>query len=132
MEQDTHSDLLLRIEAFLFHFGDPVRLQKVADFFEISLDECKTAIRDLGEGLESNTSPFMLLTDETSVQFVTKPEFQDISKRLMDGEFSDELSPASLETLSLIAYLGPISRPTLDFIRGVNSSFILRNLIFHI
>jgi len=129
MEQDQKSDILLQIEAFLFHFGEPVRFQKIADFFNISLSECKTAIRDLGDGLKEHTSPFSLLTDEATVQLVTKPAYQDISKKLMDGEFSDELSPASLEALSLIAYLGPISRPTLDFIRGVNSSFILRNLL---
>ena len=43
-------------------------------------------------------------------------------------DLKEELTPAALETLSLIAYFGPLSRPQIDFVRGVNSSFIVRNL----
>jgi len=44
-------------------------------------------------------------------------------------EFKENLSPASLETLSIIVYLGPLSRAEIDYYRGVNSSFILRSLL---
>ena len=46
----------------------------------------------------------------------------------MKEEISEDLTPASVEALSIIAYLGPISRARLEYLRGVNSSVILRTL----
>ena len=47
----------------------------------------------------------------------------------MKDELKGDLSPASLETLAIIAYFGPVPRSRIDFLRGVNSSFTLRNLL---
>ena len=54
---------------------------------------------------------------------------QRVAQALIQDEFREELSPAGLEVLTLIAYLGPVPRSTVDYIRGVNSSFTLRNLV---
>jgi len=50
-------------------------------------------------------------------------------EEFIKDEFREDLTPASLETLSLISYLGPVSRAQIDYYRGVNSSFILRSLL---
>src|SRR3972149_1519044 len=47
----------------------------------------------------------------------------------LDEELKEELTPAGLETLSIIAYFGPVSKIKIDYFRGVNSAFILRNLL---
>ena len=47
----------------------------------------------------------------------------------MKEELTEDLTPASLETLSIVSYLGPISRTRIEYLRGVNSSVILRNLM---
>ncbi len=63
------------------------------------------------------------------VQLATKPEFNVILENFVREELSEDLTPASLEALSIIAYLGPISRARLEYLRGVNSLVILRSLM---
>ena len=61
--------------------------------------------------------------------FGDRSESAEILKSIVNSEFDSELSKASLETLSIIIYKGATSRAEIDYIRGVNSSFILRNLL---
>jgi segregation and condensation protein B len=60
---------------------------------------------------------------------VTQPELKDFLQSLDDAETTREFSKGALETLALIAYKGPISKSDIDYIRGVNSQFMLRNLV---
>jgi segregation and condensation protein B len=118
------------IEALLFFYGEPMALDRIAKLLEVKRDVCRELIDrwsaalslDAGRGL-------MLLQNGDTVQLVTKPSLKVIGEKLVKEEFREELTPAGLETLSLIAYLGPITRPRIDYIRGVNSSFIVRNLL---
>jgi len=59
----------------------------------------------------------------------TKPDFHKISEKVIKEEIKESLTPAALETLSVIAYNGPIARSTVDYLRGVNSGYIMRNLL---
>ena len=59
----------------------------------------------------------------------TLPEFAPLVEKLTKGEMREELTPATQETLAIIAYAGPIGRNEIEYIRGVNSSFTLRNLL---
>ncbi len=118
------------LESLLFHFGNPLSTKRIASILKMKENECKELIslfenrmrEDIFRGL-------MLVKNGDEVQLATKPEYQHISGKIVEEEFKEQLTPAALETLSLIAYLGPISRPTIDYIRGVNSSFIVRNLL---
>ena len=62
-------------------------------------------------------------------QMMTNPENGKIVQAYMQDETTGELTRASLETLSIIAYRGPLTRPEIEQIRGVNCSLILRNLM---
>ena len=63
------------------------------------------------------------------VVLATAPESAEILREIVKSELDSELSKASLETLAIIIYKGLASRAEVDYIRGVNSSFILRNLL---
>jgi segregation and condensation protein B len=69
------------------------------------------------------------VTVDRKVQLATKPEFNMILEDFVREELSEDLTPASLEALSIVAYLGPISRAKLEHLRGVNSIVILRSLM---
>ena len=69
------------------------------------------------------------MSDREKVQLATKPEWNAILESFVKEELTEDLSPASLETLSIISYLGPISRTRIEYLRGVNSSVILRSLM---
>lgn len=121
---------LAELEAFLFHYGEAVEIKKIAKILKLKENEAADLVNFLENNLKETAGRgLMLLRQEDRVQLVTKPEFENINKELIKEEFREELSPASLETLSIIAYLGPVSRATVDFVRGVNSSFILRSLL---
>jgi len=105
-------------------------LKKIAKFLEIKETEVPSLVQYLKEKMDSDEAcGLTLLSQDNNVQMATKPDFQSIGKRLVTDEFREELSPASLETLSIVAYLGPIPRSKIDYLRGVNSSFTLRGLL---
>ena len=120
-------DLDKKIEAILFWKGEPMKLKKLAEMFGVSIEDIKFAINTLKENLQNRG--VALIEKEDEVMLATAPEFSTIIENLTKEELSRELGKASLETLSIVLYQGPIKRSEIDYIRGVNSQFILRNLL---
>ncbi|MBI2633860.1 MAG: SMC-Scp complex subunit ScpB, partial [Parcubacteria group bacterium] len=84
---------------------------------------------DLGQELEGANRGIRLLRSGNEFILGSTPEAGPFVEKLFREEFGEELTSASLETLAIIAYRGPISRAEIDYIRGVNSSYILRSLL---
>src|SRR3989344_8563190 len=131
-------NMVAAIEAILFLYGEPIgidwilkTLKKEDAFKHATKDEVKNALHELKDKLEGENRGLTLISSsgENEVQLATKPAFAPLFEALIKEEFTESLSPASLETLSLAAYLGPLSRASLDYYRGVKSSFILRSLL---
>ena len=121
---------LAHLEALIFYYGEPVGFQKIASTLHIKEPEAEELVLRLQKNLsQDNERGLYCVIHEGRVQLLTKPDTGEVIRHLMKDEFKEELTPASLETLSLVAYLGPVSRPMIDFIRGVNSSYTLRNLL---
>ncbi len=118
------------IQAFLFYYGDPISKHKLAKHLGLKDAECADELRALSSELKDNSSSGLVIFENgDDVQLVTKPEFSSLAHKLIQNEFKEELTPAVLETLAIIAYIGPVPRSSIDYIRGVNSSFIIRNLM---
>jgi segregation and condensation protein B len=118
------------LEALLFYYGEPMEAARIGTFLGLKTKECEALLAEWGDSLTRDDARGLeLLRNGNAVQLVTKSSLKSIGEKLVKEEFREELTPAGLETLSLIAYLGPISRPRIDYIRGVNSSFIVRNLL---
>ena len=100
---------IAELEALLFTYGEPIQLKKVAELLDVPPDECGALVGAYEESLYGGDSAVL--------------------QKIIREEFKEELTPAALEALSLISYLGPIPRATVDYIRGVNSSFTIRNLL---
>lgn len=117
------------LEALLFIHGEPLMLKKIGAILDIKNDEVEALVRELKKNLEAGDRGLALLQDEEKVQLVTKSEFNNVLESFVKEELSAELTSASLEALAIIAYFGPISRARIEYLRGVNSSFILRSLL---
>ncbi len=115
------------IEAVLFWKGEAVSLKDLAHFFEIDVAAVETALNDLGNSLEHRGLSLVRNGDE--VMLYTAPEASELIKKLTKEELAREVSKAGVEVLSLIMYRGPISKRDIDYIRGVNSNYIVRNLL---
>ncbi len=130
MDKDNSSKKIAELEALLFYHGEPLKTKKIAEVLNLKENECDELINQLMENLkEDKKRGLLLIKNDDKIQLGTKPEFQKINQQFLKEEFNEQLTPAALETLSIVAYLGPIPRMTVDFIRGVNSSFSLRNLM---
>ncbi len=115
-----------QIEAVLFFNGEAITINKLSKIFQKDLDEIQEALEILKSKLEERG--IILIIDENKISLGTSPEVSDIIESIKKEEINKDLSKASLETLSIILYRGPITRAKIDYIRGVNSNFILRNL----
>ena len=120
---------LAELEALLFQYGEPLEIKRIAKFLNIKEEACAKLLDDYTQELESENRGLVLLRESSKTQLATKPELEEITIKLVKDEFREELTPATLEVLTIIAYLGPIKRTDIDFIRGVNSSYSIRNLL---
>lgn len=118
-----------RVEAILFTSSKPVALRTLAKMLEASPAELNDAIKELQVHHNTEQSGIHLLEHEGSVQFVSNPLYAELVQGLVKDEFTEELTRPQLETLSVICYRGPVTKPEIEQIRGVNCSLILRNLL---
>jgi segregation and condensation protein B len=120
-------ELAARIEAVLFYRGEPVEKRELARLFAVSEEEVTEALVGLSAVLSGRG--VRLLETTTEAALVTAPELSETIESLRKEELKRDIGKAGAETLSIILYRGPLSRTDIDYIRGVNSSFILRNLM---
>ena len=119
--------LIIQLESILFLKGEPVNINWLAKTLGRKEEEIKTSLEQLSRQLENKG--VQLVRNGNEAVLATAPESAEILKEIIKSEIDSELSKASLETLSVIMYKGASSRAEIDYIRGVNSSFILRNLL---
>lgn len=119
---------IAKLEALLFSYGEPLGIKQIANFLKISEAEAESSLEKLKEKLADAERGLTLVKNGNSFALATKPELKEVVAAIVTEELKEELTPAALETLSLVAYLGPVARTDLDYIRGVNSSFSLRSL----
>ena len=134
---NTQSSLSAKLEAILFWKAEPVSSKKLAQL--LSTEAVKVTEADIKAGLTELESALKnragggggltLVQTDTEVMLGTAKEFSQLIEELTKEELSRDLGKAGLETLSIVLYQGPISRADIDYIRGVNSQFILRNLL---
>ncbi|MEK7624655.1 MAG: SMC-Scp complex subunit ScpB [Patescibacteria group bacterium] len=130
MEEQTKNNLTAALESLLFIYGEPMELKKIAELLEIKKEELEEIINVFEIQLKSdNNRGLMLNRIGDQIQLATKPDFHKLGEKIIKEEIKENLTPAALETLSIVAYNGPIARSMVDYLRGVNSGYILRNLL---
>lgn len=123
------SDLSAMIEALLFASAQPMTVKRMADLTKQSHDDVLRGCKDLQTRLDQSSSGIMLVMHGEEAELVTRPEMSDLVRAVLKTEVQGELSKPSLEALAILAYRGPMTRPELEQIRGVQSALILRNLM---
>jgi segregation and condensation protein B len=119
-------ELSAQIEAILFWKGEPQSIKKLAEILSKSEAEIKAGLEVLKEKITERGVELVFKDNE--VMLGTSAKISALIEKLTKDELVKDLGKAGLETLSIIAYKGPISRAEIDYIRGVQSNFILRNL----
>ena len=120
-------ELNKKIEAILFYLAESVKITFLANTLDISEEEVIDSIDELKNSLEDHG--FRIILHDNEVTLVTAPEFSKTIEKIVKEEREKDLGRASIETLAIVSYKGPVSKKEIEYIRGVNSQFALRNLL---
>ncbi len=126
---DEHFDEI--VEAVLFAAGHAVKYSTIANMLDRSEKEIKEKITNYAEKYNNskiNRGVSLYLYDD-SCQLATKHEYLPYIRAALGIRRSGNLSPSSIETLAIIAYQQPITRPEIDSIRKVDSSYAVSSLV---
>lgn len=119
--------LAAKIEAMLFVSAEPVPLQQLSQALDVTTSVVERGLKELEEVLQ--TRGLRLQRNAGRVQLTTAPELAGLVETFLGLEAVSHLSRAALETLAIIAYQQPVTRPQVDAIRGVNSDGMMKSLL---
>lgn len=125
------------IEAIIFSSDEPIPESEIikaikaidGDETEISQEDVQKAVDELNSFYAANNSAVNIVKIANGFLHATKPEYAKYVGYLSSEKSKKRLSQAALETLSIVAYKQPITKPELESIRGVNSDYMLTALL---
>lgn len=123
------SSIKSKIESLLFINNQPISLKKIVELLKEDKDKITKVINELMIEYNQPASGIIIQKVGDKIQMATSPDNAKLIKDFIKEEITGELSRAALETLTIVAYRGPVSRPEIEQIRGVNCAVILRNLL---
>jgi segregation and condensation protein B len=124
---ETELPLSVKLEALLFVAAEPVATAQLATALDVSTSVVERGLNELDASLSSRG--LRLQRHAGRVQLTTAPELAELIERFLGLEATSPLSRAALETLAIIAYQQPVTRPQIDSIRGVNSDSMMKSLL---
>ena len=119
--------LAAKLEAMLFVAAEPASIQQLAQALDVTPSVVERGLKELDDSLR--TRGLRLQRNGGRVQLTTAPETAGLIEDFLGLETTTHLSRAALETLAIIAYQQPVTRPQVDAVRGVNSDAILKSLL---
>lgn len=125
------------IESLIFSAEEPLAASEIikavkdidGDDIDISIDDVEATVDELNEIYKNSERAINILRVSNGFLFATKPEFAKYVGYLSSEKSSRRLSQAALETLAIIAYKQPITKPEIEAIRGVNSDYMINTLL---
>ncbi|HEY3051044.1 MAG TPA: SMC-Scp complex subunit ScpB [Gaiellaceae bacterium] len=118
------------LEAVLFASDAPVEAERIREVLELpSADEARALVAELARGYDESGRALQIVEAGGGYRLVTRPDVAPWLVRLARSRSRSRLSRPALETLAIIAYRQPVSRPEVDAVRGVNSEGVLENLM---
>jgi segregation and condensation protein B len=118
------------VEALLFASETPVEADRIQEVLDLgSAGEARELVRVLSGRLDGQGRALQIIEVGGGYRLVTRPEVAPWLVKLARSRTRSRLSRSSLETLAIVAYRQPVSRPDIDAVRGVNSEAVLDNLL---
>jgi segregation and condensation protein B len=126
-EKPTPLDLPAALEALLFVSAEPVTSSQISAALDLSISEVEEGLNQLDGELHSRG--LRLQRHGGRVQLTTAPEMAESIERFLGLEATSHLSRAALETLAIVAYQQPVTRPQIEAVRGVSSDGVMKSLL---
>lgn len=132
---NNHS-LQLHIEAVVFATDKPLSLQEIQEiiisieqFLKVTEKEILSAIQSAINKYNHEQYPFQIIKSGGGYQFTSKKSFYTTIAKINEQKFNRRLSPAALETLSIVAYQQPVTKLDIEQIRGVSADYAIQRLL---
>ncbi len=116
-----------QVESLLFVADGPASINRLAEALEVTPGQVERALTDLATAYAERGLRLQRVGNR--VQLITTPQAAPYVERFLGLEARTRLSQAALETLAIIVYRQPITRPEIESIRGVSSDSVLRTLL---
>ena len=126
-DSEIEMPLSVKLEAILFVAPEPVTAAQLAAALDVASSVVERGLNELDAALAARG--LRLQRHAGRVQLTTAPQLAELIERFLGLEATTHLSRAALETLAIIAYQQPVTRPQIDSIRGVNSDSMLKSLL---
>jgi segregation and condensation protein B len=118
------------VEALLFASDTPLEAERIREVLELSdVAEARALVEELRAGYAAADRALTIVEVGGGYRMVSRPDIAPWLVRLARSRTRQRLSRPAVETLAIIAYRQPVSRPEVDAIRGVNSEGVLDNLL---
>jgi segregation and condensation protein B len=117
------------LESLLFVSPSPVSVARLAQAAGISVEDAEAALAELAQQLGDGSRGLRLQRKDDRVTLTTAAEHTPYIEKLLGLDPSARLSQAAMETLAVIAYRQPLTRPQIEAVRGVNCDGVLRTLL---
>jgi len=118
------------VEALLFASDTPLEAERIREVLELAdLEAAQALVRELTERYGAEARSLQIVEVGGGYRMVTRPDMAPWLVRLARARTRVRLSRPALETLAIVAYKQPVSRPEIDAARGVNSEGVLENLL---
>jgi len=127
LDHTQQINLEASIEALLFVSPSAVSTRQIADVIGVTPRVVEKALKSLGSTLKNRG--IRIQKSRGGFQLTTAPEYANLVDNFLNLESTAKLSQASLETLAIIAYQQPVTRPMIDSVRGVNSDSVIKSLL---
>lgn len=118
------------VEALLFASETPVEADRIQEVLDLgSAREARELVQELAARLDGQGRALQIIEVGGGFRLVTRPDVAPWLVKLARSRTRSRLSRSALETLAIVAYRQPVSRPDIDAVRGVNSEAVLDNLL---
>ncbi len=117
------------VEAVLFAVAEPVSIDRISDAVSAEKEQVLEILEQLRQQYDNEIRGFCLLNYDDRYQLASRATYTVPVTKALDTRRNNPLSPASLETLAIIAYNQPVSRSFIEQVRGVDSSSSVTNLL---
>ena len=117
------------LEAILFAAGEPVEVNRISLILNISEQDVLQAADELSAVFAEEGHSICLVRMEGKLQLCSSPAYASVVGKILEQRKPPMLSPASLETLAVVAYYQPVTAAYISRVRGVDSSSVVNNLV---
>jgi segregation and condensation protein B len=128
------------VEALIFGAREPLTVRQIQVLYEeqgpegseqrkISFEEISRIVEGLNAEYSASDRPYRIIQLAGGYQYATQPAYAEWLGKLYKEQTRRKLSQSSVETLAIIAYKQPITKPELESIRGVNCDYVIKTLL---